>query len=371
MRTRQPIPWSIPIISLLLMFVGLGALSRGDELADGSFATRQGVWMLVALPTMFLASLLPYRFWKPWSVPLFWGSLVLLVAVFLTPAKFGAHRWIPLGLFNLQPSEGAKLAFVMMLAHYLMYERNHRTLSGLVKPLLLTCAPVVLILREPDLGTSLLFLPILFAMLFAAGARPTHLLLVTLAGVALLPGLWKVMSAEQRSRVTAVFRQQDGGQVPRGDEYHLHQSKQRIAFGGLIGTDITGPPVSDPLAYHLPASRTDFVFCLAAERWGFAGVLTLLLLYLALLGSGLRIAARTREPYGRLVAVGIVTLLATQVIINTGMTLGLMPITGLTLPLLSYGGSSLVTTCFALGLLMNIGMRPGYEVAADPFSFAN
>jgi cell division protein FtsW (lipid II flippase) len=166
-----------------------------------------------------------------------------------------------------------------------------------------------------------------------------------------------------------VFRQQDGGAVPRGDEYHLHQSKQFIAFGGLVGSEFAGTAVSDPLAYHLPASRTDFIFCLIGERWGLAGVVVVLGLYLALIGEGLRIAGATREPFGRLIAVGIVTLIASQVVINTGMTVGLMPVTGLTLPLLSYGGSSLVMTCIALGLLINVAIRPGYEVTGDPFRF--
>ncbi|MFV0444637.1 MAG: FtsW/RodA/SpoVE family cell cycle protein [Planctomycetaceae bacterium] len=368
-RVLARFPWSIPVTAGLLMLVSLSALDRGDELNLGDFATRQTVWILLSLPAMFLASRVPYRFWKPWCVPAFWLSLVLLVGVFLLPAKYGSHRWIPLGILNLQPSELAKLAFILMLAHYLMYEKNHRQLTGLLQPFLLTMIPVVLILREPDLGTSLLFIPVLFAMLFAAGARLTHLIFVIVLGLCCLPGLWKVMSAEQRSRVTAVFRQQDGGVIPQGDEYHLHQSKQFVAFGGVQGSEFSGMAVSDPLAYHLPASRTDFIFCLVAERWGFAGVAVVLGLYLWLIAQGLRIAAATREPFGRLIAVGIVTLIGTQVTINTGMTVGLMPITGLTLPLLSYGGSSLIITCASLGLLINVAIRPGYEVTGDPFRF--
>src|SRR5690606_22314077 len=117
-------------------------------------------------------------------------------------------------------------------------------------------------------------------------------------GLALLPAMWQVMSAEQRSRVTALFRQQDGGPTPRGDEYHLHQSKQVLALGGMLGSDLEGMPVFDPLAYHLPASRTDFVFVLVGERWGTLGIAAVLLLYLVLIGKGLLIAAATREPFG-------------------------------------------------------------------------
>jgi len=354
----------------LLLMLGVAALARGDELSGGSYAARQLVWIGLALPALIAAAAVPYRFWKPWSVWLFWGSVALLGVVFLLPAKHGAHRWIPLGLLNLQPSEVAKLAFILMLAEQLMHAPRLRSLNGLVWPFALTLLPLALVLIEPDLGTAMLFLPVLFAMLFAAGAKLRHLGLVAAGGALLLPALWQVMSAEQRSRVTAVFRQQDGGSVPRGDEYHLHQSKQFLAFGGLLGSAVAGPAAADPLAYHLPASRTDFIFCLIGERWGFAGVAATLLLYLGLIGAGLWIAAGTREPYGRLLCVGVVALIGSQVVINVGMTVGLMPITGLTLPLLSYGGSSLLTTCIALGLVVNVALRPGYEVAGEPFRFA-
>ena len=136
-----------------------------------------------------------------------------------------------------------------------------------------------------------------------------------------------------------------------------------------MGSDVEGVAIDDPAAYRLPASRTDFVFCLIGERFGLAGCAMSLLLYACLFVKGLRIAAATREPFGRLLAVGVVALLATQAIINAGMTVGLMPITGMTLPLMSYGGSSLLATCIALGLLINVGMRPGYEMTQQPFQF--
>jgi cell division protein FtsW (lipid II flippase) len=137
----------------------------------------------------------------------------------------------------------------------------------------------------------------------------------------------------------------------------------------LWGSEAGGLRIDDPAAYHLPAARTDFIFCLIAERWGLFGAAFTLLLYAVLYARGLMIAAATHEPFGRLLAVGIVALLAVQTIINTGMTVGLMPITGLTLPLVSYGGSSLLATSAALGLLINIGMRPGYEITGEPFRF--
>lgn len=364
-------PWGIVVCTLFLLGMGLTAIARGDDLAGGrALMPRQLVWIVLALIAMIAATLPPYRVLRSWSYPAFWLSLFLLVVVYFMPSRHGAHRWIPLGPISFQPSELAKLAYIFALAHYLMYRRNYRHLTGLLIPFMLTLIPVGLVLREPDLGTSLLFIPVLFAMLFAAGARPRHLLLVCTLGVAFIPVLWMGMSAEQKSRVVALFLQKDGGPTPRGDGYHLHQSKRVLALGGVWGSELTGPATFESAAYHLPAARTDFVFCLIGERWGLIGCLATLIVYAVLFARGLMIAAATREPFGRLLAVGVVTLLASQTLINAGMTVGLMPITGMTLPLVSYGGSSLLTTCLALGLLINVGMRPGYEVAPEPFRFA-
>lgn len=399
------LPWSIVGCSALLMLLGLSGIARGDELfGRGAFYPRQLLWVSLSLPAMWLATLVPYRSLKPLSYPLFCLSLALLVVVLLMPSVNGARCWIPLGFMNFQPSELAKLAFVLAMAHYLMYRDNFRRLTGLAIPFVLTCIPVVLILREPDLGTALLFLPTMFAMLFAAGARLRHLVLITLLGILSSPLLWVAMNAEQKSRIVSLFQQKDGGEAPRGDAHQQHQAKRTLALGGVWGSEIRESAVAwdvarcpecsnwvrvsralpigekvpcskcsatfvarERAAYFLPESRTDFVFCLIGERWGLVGCLTTLLLYVTLLARGLMLAASTDEPFGRLVAVGIVALLASQVIINTGMTCGLMPVTGITLPLMSYGGSSLLMTSIAIGLLANVGMRPGYEVTGEPF----
>ena len=366
------IPWLVVVWTFGLMAIGLAAIARGDELAaGGELGPRQFVWIAVALAVMFAGTLWHYRLLRDVSYPLFFGCLVLLGLVYLTPAKNGAHRWIPLGLFDFQPSELTKLAFIVALSNYLIHRRNYRELKGLLVPFVIALAPVALILREPDLGTSLVFLPVLFSMLFAAGARPRHLTLMLFLGAAVMPLLWMEMSAEQKSRIVTLFVQRDGGPAPTGDGYHLHQSKQVLALGGVRGSQWSGTLLDDPQAYHLPAARTDFVFCLVGERFGLIGGCATLLLYLLLFASGLRIAAGTREPFGRLLAVGVVALVATQTIINTGMTVGLMPVTGITLPLISHGGSSLLTTSLALAILLNIGMRPGYEMTPDPFRFAS
>jgi cell division protein FtsW (lipid II flippase) len=352
--------------------MGLAAIARGDELAgSGQLWGRQLEWVLLAACALVAATVPHYRRLRPIGYPLFLGCVVLLAAVFVTPPRNGAQRWIPLGPISFQPSELTKLAFILALAAYLVHQRRYREMKGLIAPFVIALVPIGLILREPDLGTSLVFLPVLFAMLFAAGARVRQLVFIVLIAIPLLPVMWMGMSAEQKSRIVTLFVQRDGGPAPTGDGYHLHQSKQVLALGGVRGSQFNGQTIDDPQAYHLPASRTDFVYCLVGERFGLIGAMTTLVMYLALFAAGLRVAARTREPFGRLLAVGIVTLIATQVVINTAMTVGLMPVTGITLPLISHGGSSLITTGIALGLLLNVGLRPGYEVAGEPFRFAD
>jgi cell division protein FtsW (lipid II flippase) len=363
-------PWMVVVCAVALMLLGLTGIARGDELSHaGTFFGKQVVWMILAAPAFLLAAGAPYAGLRRQAYFWFGLSIALLVLAYFFPARWGSRRWIPLGVMYFQPSELAKLAYVAALSRYLMYRENYRTLSGLFAPFALTLVPLGLILKEPDLGTSLLFLPVLFAMLFAAGARLRHLSLISGLCIAILPVFWLAMSAEQQSRVTALFLQRDGGPTPTGDGYHLHQSKQVLALGGVSGSQWNGAMVDDPLAYHLPACRTDFVLCMIGERWGLFGCLVVLALYAFLFGRGLMIAAETREPFGRLLAVGIVTLLAAQTMINTAMTVGLVPITGITLPLLSYGGSSLLFTSVALGFLTSIALRPGYEISADPFRF--
>jgi rod shape determining protein RodA len=364
-------PWLVVGWIALLFAIGLFAIARGDELAGGGqLFGRQVVWMILASCALFGATLPHYRHLRHVCYPLFACCLALLAIVYLTQSRNGAHRWIPLGPIAFQPSELTKLAFIAALAGYLVHQRNYRNLKGLLVPFAIALVPVGLILREPDLGTSLVFLPVLFAMLFAAGARVRHLALIVALSIPVLPLMWTGMSAEQKSRIVTLFVQRDCGPAPTGDGYHLHQSKQVLALGGLRGSQFDGPRIDDPQAYHLPASRTDFVFCLVGERFGLIGAAATLLIYLAIFAAGLRTAARTREPFGRLLAVGVITLIATQTVINTGMTVGLMPVTGITLPLISHGGSSLLTTAVGLGLLLNVALRPGYEVGGDPFRFA-
>lgn len=368
MERISRLPWTVVVAAVGLFVLGCLGIARGDELVGGpEKLPKQLVYGGLSLLTAGLVAGFPYRRLKMWVLPCFALTLVALVAVYAFPTKGGAHRWIPLGFIDFQPSEVAKLAFIGTLGLYLSDSATVRSVRGLIVPFVLTAVPVLLIVREPDLGTSLLFFPVLAAMLLAAGARGRHLIVAGVLGAMMLPALWTVMSAEQKSRVTALFGQTDGGPPPRGDGYHLHQSKQLIALGGVWGSSVSGEPLDDPLAYHLPAGRTDFVFCLIGERFGLPGALGVILLSGMLVAGVFRTGYRTQDAFGRLLCVGVSTLLASQATINTAMTVGLMPITGLTLPFCSYGGSSLVSTGAAIGLVISVSLRPGYDVAGTVF----
>ncbi len=365
-------PWTIFVVSISITVMGLCGLVRADDLYGRTqLVERQIIWLFFAVLAMFGVLSVPNRLLSQLSPWFFLLTLLLLAVTLFMPPINGSRRWIPLGLFDFQASEPARISYIMALAAYLMYRSSQRSMAGLLPPLLMAFFPMLLIVREPDLDTALLFLPVLYSMLFAAGARTRHLAAAALPGILSLPLLWTQMSAEQQSRIVSVFTQRDGGSAPAGDGFHLHQSKQILALGGFWGSRVQEePPIDDPTAWQLPASRTDFIFVMIGERFGFPGCAAVLALYCILVWNCLQIARRTREPWGRLVCVGIVTLIAVQTLLNTGMTVGLLPVTGTALPLCSYGGSSLISTYAGIGLVMNIAMQQRNDVAGEPFLFA-
>ena len=241
------LPWSIVAIAAALIVFSLLGIARCEQFVgtrDG-LVGQQLIWCLVAAVTATLVCVPNYRVLCSFSYVAFGCVLLLLVAVYFFPPIHGVHRWIRVGPLGLQPSELAKVVFVIALARYLMYRENFRRPLGLLAPLVLALVPIVLILREPDLGTALVFIPVLLLMLFAAGARRRDLALVLFAGLLTLPVLWSQMSREQRSRITALAEQTAPGQRPTADGFHLHQAKKMLALGGVWGSFWSGKPVDD------------------------------------------------------------------------------------------------------------------------------
>jgi cell division protein FtsW (lipid II flippase) len=363
------IPWTIPLLAAALMAMGLLGLARCEDFGDEArhYLRQQSAWAAVGLAVMFAATLVSYRRIAAWSYLVFAASVVLLVLVYFFPTVNGAHRWLKFGRLGVQPSEFAKVALVCALARYLMYRENYRRFRGLLPPLALATVPVLLILKEPDLGTAAVFLPVLLAMLLVAGARRGDLMRLVAAGVVLLPLFWMQMSPYQKSRVTVLLHPPVAGEKPSANAYQTYQARTVMALGGPWGSFISGQPTENMSVYRLPEDNSDFILCVLIERYGLPGLAVILALYGLLVWRVAAVAVEAREPFGRLLAAGVAALIAVQVLMNAGVTVGLLPVTGLPLPLVSHGGSGLVAHCLALGLVINVALRPGYEMSNEPF----
>ena len=290
----------------------------------------------------------------------------------------GVCAWINFGPISLEPAELMKIAFVMVLARYLRYRNNYRTLRGLLPPFGLALLPLVLILKQPDLGMAMLFLPVLFVMLFVAGAKIRHLVLIAGVGLVLAPLLWlsgvkevpvlrhfpEVIKPYQRNRMRA-FIDADNPAERQHKAYQTYRAMVAFASGGVVGKGFSNIPVGQ----SVPEAHNDMIFALIGEQFGFFGAAVMLGAYLVLFAAGVEIAAATREPFGRLIAVGIVATLACQSFINLMVCTGLMPVTGITLPFVSYGGSSMVASFMAAGLLLNVGQNRPLVMARESFEF--
>ena len=307
----------------------------------------------------------------------------------LIPNRRGSYRWIQLPFFQLQPSEFMKVAYIIGLAAYLRYRKNYRTFKGLLIPVVGSLLPMFLILLEPDLGTVLLMMPVLFLMLYAAGAKSGHLVILLLITLAVAPVAWLNLHTYQRARILGVALQsealrkkiiehpdqlrflatrQQARQWEVDSGMQLLRSKAALGSGALTGE---GWGNGTFVEYNfLPDRHNDFIFAIIGHQWGLVGCLFVLICFSLIVAAGMEIAAATSEPFARLLAVGVIVLIASQVVINVGMTLGLMPITGMTLPFVSYGGSSLLANMIGVSLLVSVSHRRPYLLSDRPFEFA-
>jgi rod shape determining protein RodA len=289
----------------------------------------------------------------------------------LIPVRRDVRRWIDLGPHSVQPSEFMKVALILALAWYLRYRKSYRAWLGLIPPFLLTLAPMVLILMQPDLGTLLMLLPVLFMMLFVAGARLRHLATIVLLGCATLPAFYFFgMKPYQRERVQVVFKQNTADETwQMGPGYQLRQGLTALGTGGLTGEGYgEGAFVRYDL---LPEEQNDFIFAVIGNQWGLVGCVIVILAYVVIIICGLEVALVTNDPFGRLLAVGVVVMIVVQALLNICMNLGLAPITGMTLPFVSAGGSSLWANFLALGLLVNVAQRRPMLIAHPPFEYSD
>jgi cell division protein FtsW (lipid II flippase) len=381
-RAVPPLGWVVLLTALALTALGLLGVYVSEAAAEetATQTMRQASYLAVGLCGLIAIQIVGYKRIGGWAYPLFGIILVLLILLIVArkvpmapfiPERRRTFRWIVFGPINIQVSEYAKIVFIIALAAYLRFRTNYRTLRGLLWPFVLTLVPLGLILKEPDLGTSLLLLPTLFVMLYAAGAKLRHLLLILGLGLAAAPAFYfsPLMNPYQRDRIISLFQQDDSDDRWRlAAGYQLNQSKIALGSGQALGRGLTeGSFFKHEL---LPEEHNDFIFAVIGHQWGFVGSLAVILAYLVLVAAGLTIASMTADPLGRLMAVGVCALILAQATINIGMTIGIMPITGMTLPFVSMGGSALVANYLCIGLLIDVARRRPIDIARKPFEFS-
>jgi rod shape determining protein RodA len=355
-RLLQNVDW--PLLGamgglVILSATTLASLHIGR--AGGGVALRQLAWFALGMIALLVVASIDYRRLVRLAPMFYVLGLAGLATVFVMGRTVsGARRWILLGPMSMQPSEVFKICFVLMATWVLTSRWAQpigKTTVALTLPVL--AVPVLLIVKQPDLGTALLLFPVLTALLVGAGIRLRLLGGLALTAVAAMPVIWfAVLKEYQRERILVFL---DPFRDPLGSAYNVIQAKIAIGSGQLLGKGVAGATQSR-LAF-LPERHTDFIFAVFAETWGFVGCLVLLTCYALLLLRGFDIAASTREPVGRLIALGVTALFATQVLVNVGMVVGLLPVVGVPLPLMSYGGTSMLVSLTGLGLLLSVRMR--------------
>jgi rod shape determining protein RodA len=342
-------------LGLTMAYSNTAAQLGGDVAQGGTTFVRGLVWAVVALVAFAAATAFDYTWLKAFSWPIYLVNIALLVASLLLGSTDAVSaRWVSIFGLQFQFSEIAKILMIVVLARYLAdHDRRLDSLPAIVGACLIVIPPWVLVLMQPDLGTSLVFIAVLVGMLFMGGASLRWLGALAAATLAALPLVWTyVLHDYQRERLTSFL---DPAKDPLGAGFQLLTAQHAVSDGGLLGAGLTNGAQSQ--SNLLPVQATDFVFAVLAEELGFIGCLVVFLLFAALLWRILTIAWRSRDPFGLMVGAGIASMILFQIVVNVGMVLGVMPITGIPLPFITHGGASLVSIAIGLGILQSIAMR--------------
>ncbi|MFP4596644.1 MAG: rod shape-determining protein RodA [Persicimonas sp.] len=349
--------WTLLGIICSIGAVGVLNLASAATATDGfALHITHAVWFLVGIALIAIITMVDYRLIERWAYILYAGVVVLLVGVLLFGTELnGSKRWLNLGFFMMQPSELLKIGVIVVTAHYFNKRDQAESydLLQLIRPLAVVGAGVIFVLIQPDLGTSLVILAIFMTMVLFEGIRLQSVLVIALAGIIAMPFAWTMGLKEyQKDRVISFLNLDDDEQ---GKSWQVRQSMIAFGSGRVWGKGhVEGTQIQKGF---VPEHENDFVAANWAEERGFVGMLFLLGLYLSLLFWALRISSRARDRFGAHVGVGVAALIFWHVVVNLGMVTGMLPVVGLTLPLLSYGGSSMLTMMVALGLLLNVSMR--------------
>ncbi len=348
------INWGLVLVLTAIAGVGVLALYSAAGGRFEPWASRHAVRYGAAFVLMLTVALIHPKVWLALAWPIYIASMLLLVAVdVIGKIGMGAQRWLVIGPMQIQPSEIAKVAVILVLARYyhgLSKEQASRFLYTL-PALLVILAPVALVMVQPDLGTAMMVLMGGGALLFVAGVRLWMFLVAGVSAVACLPIAWSLMHDYQKKRVLTFL---DPDRDPLGAGYHITQSKIAIGSGGLFGKGFLKGTQSS--LNFLPEKQTDFIFTTFVEEWGMIGAFGLLILFALVLVWGFSIAFRCQHHFGRLLALGVTALMFLYVFINAAMVMGLLPVVGVPLPLVSNGGTAMVSVMFACGLLIGVSV---------------
>jgi rod shape determining protein RodA len=342
-------------VILIIAFISLYSASHQpgrDMVRD--YPSQQFTWLILAIAISFLFIRVGYERWVDYGYIIFaLNILMLLLVLFLGDPRYGAKRWLSIGFFSLQPSELCKVSFILALTKFISDNKDRiKDIKTVLIALFLCMVPVSLIIKQPDLGTAIAFLPVFFVVIFTAGARVKHILLLFAAGMGSAPLLWGMLKLYQKNRLLVFLNPNID---PLGAGYTIIQSRIAIGSGGLFGRGwLSG---TQNQFNFLPERHTDFIFSVIGEEWGLIGAIILLGLFLILIRRLIAISDTTNDQQGKVLIAGIVALIWFQVFVNIGMTIGLMPVVGLPLPLVSYGGSNLLSTMMLISLAISVGLK--------------
>lgn len=349
---------ALAIVGVFMVYSATHASLVAQHLDPGIYAKKQVTFIALGVVVVMVAASFDYRFVKVYA-GLIYGALLLLLVLVRIPGVGttvqGSQRWFQLFGFQFAPSEVAKLAMIAMLATFLSELRTRDlTLQGVFRATAIAAVPGLLVFLQPDLGTTIVLASILVGVLVVAGARARHLGVLALTAIVLIFGAFQLglVKDYQIARITGFL---DASNDPLRAGYNKEQAEVAIGSGGLTGLGYLKGTQTN--LDFVPEQHTDFIFTVVGEEFGFVGAMAMLLLFGILIWRAFRIALLSKDPFGTYMAAGIASMFAIQVFVNIGMTLGIMPITGIPLPFVSYGGSSLLTNCAAVGMLLNVHMR--------------
>lgn len=358
-RSLDTFDWCFLGVIVAIIAAGILSIYSVSNTSPSRFPVywKQAAWMAVGFLAFLAAAGIDYHRLVRWSYVFYGlGLLLLIIVLFIGKSSRGSQRWIPFGPFMFQPSEFMKIPLILILASYYGTTSRLGWVNRIIIPTLIVLPGFLLILKQPDLGSSLSFLSIFVLVLLTVGMKSKAFGFIILAGLMLFPfawgGVWGSLHSYQQDRIISFV---DPGSDPGGKGYHALQSRIAIGSGHILGKGLYGGTQTQ--FKFLPEGHTDFVFAVFAEEWGFLGSVLILTLYVILFLMGLEIAAKAKDITGALLAVGVVAMLGFGVIVNIAMTSGLAPIVGIPLPLMSYGGSAMVVNLTALGLLLNVKRR--------------